>query len=237
MKKILASILTLALILSLSLPALAENTAPQATLVVSGLATLSLKADLATIELGAQTRGKTVAEAHRENVRIMDQIIAEMEKLGIAKEDIRTSQYYVYFEPDLSVVGTVQNMISGSFSVTNMLQITIRDVDKVSDAIDAASQAGANNVYGLTFQSSQAPDAQMQALKNAVENARAKAQVLAEATGKTLGDILKVETQDAFAFPYDGVARQSFAAEAKSTPILSGDVTLSAAVTLTFALK
>lgn len=238
MTKLLASILTLALVFTLALPAVAETAAPGTTLVVTGSSSLSLVADLATIELGAQTRGKTVAEAHQENVRIMTLVIAEMEKLGIAKEDIRTSQYYVYFEPDYSVVSTVQNLISGSFNVTNLLQVTLRDIQQVSAAIDAASKVGANNLSSLIFQSSKQDEAQLQALRNAVEDAKAKASVLAEAAGKTLGDIIKVETLDPFAMGYGGtMARDTFAAEIKSTPILSGDVTVNAAVTLTFSLK
>src|SRR5699024_6059526 len=99
------------------------------------------------------TRGKTVAEAHAENIRIMEQVIAELKELGVAEEDIRTSQYYVYFEPAGSYGQTTPDG-TGTYSVTNMLYITIRDISMVSQAIDIASAAGANNVYNLMFQSS-----------------------------------------------------------------------------------
>lgn len=239
MKKIISSLIALALLMALSIPALAESPAvKEHDLIITGTATVALQADMATIELGAQTRGRTVAEAHKENAGIMEQVIAEMEKLGVKKEDIRTSQYYVYFEQDSSVVNAAERLISGSYSVTNMLFITIRDITRVSDAIDAAAAVGANNVYNLTFQSSKSAEAYHQALKRSVDDARAKAEVLALATGQTLGDIIRVESVESYGMPYGIVNRENFAGEADwKTPILSGDVSVTANVTLTFELR
>ena len=155
MKKLITIALTFALMLSLALPALAENDVEDMSkLVITGNAIISLEADTATLEVGAQTRGKTVAEANQENIKVIDAIIAEMEKLGVEKKYITTSNYNVYFEQDYSVVGTAQSLINGSFVVNNMLRIKIVDITKVSAVIDAASAAGANNIYGLDFQSS-----------------------------------------------------------------------------------
>ena len=238
MKKILTVLLSLALILGLSLPALAQ-TAPDdsATLVVSGTSTISLQADMATVELGTQTRGRTVGEAHQENARIMEAVIAALEGAGVVKEDISTSSYYVYFEPDGSMMGTVSNLISGSYVVTNMLFVTIHDVEKVSQAIDVASTAGANNIYSLTFQSSKSKDAYNQALASAVEDARSKAEVLAAATGKTLGSLVKADSNDLYATPYDASMREQYAGEMdKATPIVAGNVFVTANVVLTFNL-
>lgn len=245
MRKILSFMLTLALVLGLSLGALAQEPSAQvlpaplnsATLVVSGTNSVGIKSDLATIELGAQTRGRTVGEAHQENIRIIDAVIAALEAAGVQREDIRTSSYYVYFEPDGSMTGAVASLISGNFTVTNMLSVTIRDIDSVSTAIDAASAAGANNIYSLIFQSSKRQEAYHQALQGAVADARAKAEVLALAAGKTLGSLVKLESNELMGTPFESAADQKFAGEmATSTPILAGDVIITASVLVTFNL-
>lgn len=236
MKKLIIALFALVLALSLAIPGLAENDTSK--LIVTGTATVSLPADSATIEIGAQTRGRTVGEAHQENARIMEDVIREMEKFGVSKEDIRTSQFYVYFEQNDNMYSAAENLIGGSYTVTNMVFITIRDITRVSEAIDAAASVGANNIYNLTFQSSKSTEGYNQALKRAVEDARAKALVLAEASGKTLGDIILIESNDTYGAPYGIQNRADFSGEAAvNTPILSGDVSISAYVTLTFALQ
>lgn len=238
MKKILSILLILALALSLGLPALAEGNRPEKPLlVVSGTATVSLVADLASIEVGAQTRGQSVSEAHQANAAIMESVIAELGKLGIDKKDIRTTQYNVYFEPDYSLMSAAGQPQSGNYTVTNMLNITIRDISRVSAAIDTAAKAGANNVYSLMFQSTGQAEAYKEALEKAVADSREKAQVLANAAGNALGRIVKVESGEYYGGPYQYYTGGDVAAEAaKATPILSGDVSVSATVTLTFEL-
>lgn len=239
MKKLTLTLLALMLALTLALPAFGETVQTgDNRLQVHGTATVSLKADQATIEIGAQTRGKTVADAHAANIAIMEKVIADLGKLGIAKEDIRTSQYNVYMEPDNSIYGAAESIISGSFVVNNMVFITIRDIALVSTAIDTAASAGANNIYNLTFQASRTADAYKEALGLAVNDAKDKAEVIALAIGRTLGGIVSAQASPIYSMPYGTYDRASFAAaEAKETPIISGDVSITAEVTLVFGLE
>lgn len=238
MKKTLGILLILALALTLCLPALAEANQPEKPLlVVNGAATVSLQADLASIEVGAQTRGQSVSEAHEANAAIMESVIAELGKLGIDKKDIRTSQYNVYFEPDYSLMSASGQPQAGNYTVTNMLNITIRDISKVSSAIDTAAKAGANNVYSLMFQSTGNGEAYKEALEKAVADGKEKAQVLAAASGSALGRIVKVESGEYYGSPYASYTGAGMEGEAaKATPILSGEVSVSASVILTFDL-
>lgn len=238
MKKTLGILLILALVLTLGLPALAEGNLPaKPQLVVNGTATVSLEADLASIEVGAQTRGQSVSEAHQANAAIMESVIAELARLGIDKKDIRTTQYNVYFEPDYSLMSAAGQPQSGNYTVTNMLSITIRDISQVSVAIDTAAKAGANNVYSLMFQSTKSGEAYKEALEKAVADGKEKAQVLAAAAGNTLGGIVKVASGESYGGPYASYMGDYTGAGAeKATPILSGDVSVSATVTLTFEL-
>ncbi|NLX83446.1 MAG: SIMPL domain-containing protein [Clostridiales bacterium] len=238
MKKLICLALALALMLSLALPALADkDVEDMSKLVITGNAVISLEADTATLEVGAQTRGKTVAEANQDNIKIIDAIILEVEKLGIEKKYITTSNYNVYFEQDYSVVGTAQSLINGSFVVNNMLRIKINDITKVSAVIDAASAAGANNIHGLSFQSSKYEESYLEALKEAVLDAKTKAEVLALVNGMSLGRVLKVESLDTNSYNYAMNYVGTMAKEAMDTTILSGNVLVNATVTLTYELK
>lgn len=242
MRKTLLMLVTLALLLPMTaLTALAEGTPASradSLLVVTGTATVSTKADMATIEVGATTRGKTVAAAHQQNAAIMEKVLDEMRKLGIPDEDIRTSQYNVYFEMDPNTYGMPDYGTKGVYVVNNMIFVTLRDINKVSAALDAAAAAGANNIYNLVFQSSQSTEAYHKALTRAVEDARAKAEVLALASGKQLGELVRIESGDYAGLPYGIQNRADFAvAEGGGATILSGDVSVTAYVTLSFALE
>lgn len=239
MKKLTVLLTALVLILSLSAPALAEKDVDEMSkIVITGNATVALTADMATLDLGAQTRARTVGEAHKENAQAIEAILKALKELGIPEKDIRTSSYFVYFEPDFSVTGAVERLLNGSFSVTNMLQVVIRDVDLVSKAIDVAAEAGANAINGINFQSTQANEAYNKALQRAVDDARVKAEVLAQAAGGELGAIVKMEANELYGMPYGIVNRVDFETkEAAGTPILSGDVSVTANVVITFELK
>ncbi|HPA61053.1 MAG TPA: SIMPL domain-containing protein, partial [Clostridia bacterium] len=126
----------------------------------------------------------------------------------------------------------------GVYVVNNMIFVTLRDIDKVSAALDAAAAAGANNIYNLVFQSSQSTEAYHKALTRAVEDARAKAEVLARASGRQLGELVRIESGDYAGLPYGIQNRADFAvAEGGGATILSGDVSVTAYVTLSFALE
>lgn len=237
MKKLMILVLSLVLLMAAFMPANAEGGDDR--LVVTGTATVSLKSDMATIELGAQTRGRSVSEAYRENSRVMDALIARLEALGVKREDIRTSQFNVYFEQSYdSMTSAANSLINGSFNVSNMIVITIRDISQVSSILDAASETGANNIYGLSFTSSKSTEAYHQALKRAVADARAKAEILAEASGRTLGRLTLIEEQQSNGMPFGLENRMNFQdAKAGGAPILSGDASVMANVTLHFELK
>ena len=117
-----------------------------------------------------------------------------------------------------------------------MIYVTIRDLGLLSGVIDAAADKGANNVYSLTFQASENADATKQAITLAVGNARDKAAMLAEAAGKTLGELLEIQAPMTYGDLY--MARESYAMSSDAgTPIISGKVAISAEVTLVYELK
>lgn len=228
-KKLFAGLLALSLMLALALPGMAENA--DRKLTVSGSATVSIDADYATIEIGATTRGKSAIEAQKENDRIMQDVIAAVTALEIKAEDIRTSMFSIYTDQ-----GYDQQL--PPYVVSNTISITIKDISKVSQVIDAASSKGANNVYSLFFQAGKNPEATRQAITLAVQDAQEKAAMLAEAAGITLGDIIEINLPQGYNGLYMAKENMAMAMGGDSgSPILSGKVAVSADVTIVFGIK
>lgn len=234
MKKILSATLTLALVLSLSLPVLADT--DTRTMTVVGNANVSLPADTASLELGTSTKDTTVEAAQQQSDEIIGKVLAALKELGIDEKDIVTSNYSVYTEVPYDEYGSVRKS-EPVYNVNNMLNIKVRNLEDIGRVIDAATKAGVNQIYGLTFSSSEEKDAYKAALELAVEDARSKAAVLATSTGKTLGDIITIESQYDYGGYYD--ARNQIAFEssaAKTGTIVSGAIVVSAVVTLVYVV-
>lgn len=233
MKRI-AWILALSLVLSLSLPALAAQDA--ALVTANGSATVSLMADTATIQIGASTRKPSVREAQEINDGIMNAVLEALINAGIPKEDIATSMYNVsasQYDP----YGTPEERRL-QYEVSNILYVTIRDMTKLSAAIEAATAAGANSIYGLSFSSSKNQEAYDRALTRAVEDAARKAAVLAKALGRELGDLVSIGNEQTFAGGY-GVSNSMEMLDKQDVRamIVSGDASVSANITATYKLK
>ena len=233
MKRIFTMVLGLALVCALSAGALAEGK----QITVTGTGTVSLAADTCTIQLGTSTRALSVAQAQQEDDRTISAVIKALHDMGIDEKDIVTSQYNVMAEIPYQDYGTIRPA-EPVYSVTNMLFVTIRDLSDASQAIDLATKAGANQIYGLTFSSSKEADAYTKALQRAVEDAMNKAKVLSDASGKTLGALQSISAAEYYGDPY-GIrnSMEMMDAGTKASTIVSGDVTVSANVTLIYSFE
>lgn len=229
MKKLALILLSLTLILTLTAGALAEN---DGEIVVSGNATVRVAADMATLQVGVETVTTDVTRGQSDNAAAISAILTALKDAGVADEDLTTSNFNVYSGYDYSGENPVRN-----YTVTNMLTVTVRDLDKVGSLIDAAVAAGANQIYGLSFLSSKENEAFQKALTRAVEDAKAKAETLAQAAGVTLGALEEISSAST---GYDyGVNNVYDAKEmnAGGSTIVAGDVQVYATVTLTYDLK
>jgi uncharacterized protein YggE len=175
---------------------LATAAPPQRTITVVGVGKVSLVPDIARINVGAEARASSVAEAKAKVDRQIDAILDVLQELQVADKDIQTSHYGIYFEREPYPVAARQGEpaaeAEGAYRVSNMLQVTVRDVSKAGDVLDGVVQAGANQVYGVTFTVSDDSKWQSAARKSAVEDASVRAKELADLTEVTLGEVLSV---------------------------------------------
>ena len=117
----------------------------------------------------------------------MNAVLEALKSFNVEEKDIRTTGYDLYPRYDIngeSIIGYTMN--------TN-LQISNQSVDKVGELVNACVEAGANQMYGITYTCSEYSEAYAEALGNATKAAKIKAEAIAVAAGKDLGDIVKIE--------------------------------------------
>ena len=234
MKKLLALILTLALMLPAFACAEGFAAAENATITVSGGASVTLKADYAQVTVGVSTKAPTVEEASQKNTAAIHAVIAALTEAGVLEEDIATSNYSVNAEYDYSSMGGQR--LTG-YNVSNQLSVIIRDMEHIGATLDKATAAGANTIYNIQFLSTKADAAQDEATAYAVQDAMRRAELLAKAAGLKLGSIVSI-TDSVTSY---GVQTRSYKsnlqADMVSNAILPDDASVSASVTIVFELR
>jgi uncharacterized protein YggE len=201
---------------------------PAGGITVTGTGTVDVVPDTAEFTLGVQSNSATAREALAANSKRMGRVLAALDEAGIAKEDVQTQ--------DVSVSQSYSNDgQADGYSAHNSVSVTIRDLEKAGSVLDAASNAGANDVYGPTLTRSDRHELQAKALRAAVDNAREKARVLADAARVQLGSVTTIrESGDGPPMPYfDAVLARS---SMRAAPIEPGKQDIQATVQVTFAI-
>jgi uncharacterized protein YggE len=167
---------------------------PPRTITVVGTGKVSLVPDIAQVNVGAEARADSVSEAKAEVDRQMVAINAALEEMGIDEKDIQTSHYSIHYERELGPVMPEGPMVEGQegYRVSNIVRVTVRNVEKAGDVVDAAVEAGANQVHGVSFTVSDESRWQAQAREKAMADAEARAAELAGLAGVELGAVQSV---------------------------------------------
>lgn len=159
------------------------------TITVVGEGSASAKPDIARTTIGVQVTAPALADAVKQNNDKMNTIVAKIKSLGVADKDIQTSSYNV--NPVRNTGKSSPNDIVG-YQVSNNVSVTIRDLDKAGTVLDQATQAGANNIYGISFAIDDLSKLQADARAKAMADAQKRADDLARLAGATRGDVLLV---------------------------------------------
>jgi len=198
------------------------------TISVSGTGSVQAVPDRAQFSFGVTTQGTTAVQALAANASLARKVIAALKATGVPASDIRTDS--VQLSPNVSDDGST---IVG-YSATNSVSATLRELGKAGSVVDAAVEAGANQVSGPSLVRSDQNALYRSALRAAVANARAKAQALARASDVSLGSVQSVVEGSAAPPP---VPLEKAAGDmAASTPIEPGTQTIEADVTVEFAV-
>jgi uncharacterized protein YggE len=195
---------------------------PSGGITVTGTGTVQSVPDKAEFSLGVDSTGPTARKALAANSERMRRVLAALFAAGVAKGDVQTQ--------DVSVSRSYPD---NGYSADNTVSVTINDLAKAGSILDAATNAGANNVYGPTLTRSDQDELQAKALRAAVDGARAKARVLADAAGVQLGSVTSITEGVDEPSP---VYAADMARRAASAPIEPGKQQTQATVRVTFAI-
>lgn len=214
-----------------TLPDRATSAAPETTevtggITVQGTGTVTSVPDQAQLSFGIESQGETARAALAANGAEMRRLIAALKAAGA--KDVKTQ--YVSVSPrygdEMSVLGYV---------ATNAVSATVDQIAKAGAVIDAAVEAGANQVSGPSLSLSDQEQLYRDALEAAVDDARERAEVLASAANVSLGDVKAIVEGGGASPPMPYAADAAMRAE--STPIEAGKHEISATVTVTFSIS
>lgn len=195
---------------------------PGKTVTVTGESQSKQKNQVASYTAGVSVESDNKDTAVSQVNQATESIIKSVKDFGIKADDIQTQGASTYQRPD-----------NKQWTVTNSIQITLRDVDRASNLLDLLNKSGATNVYGPTFSLESSKEAENKLLQEAIEDAKKKAEVLANASGRKLGKVLSVsegfQTPGIFAIAKEGLGG--------GAPTEPGSTTTSKTVTVTFALE
>lgn len=239
MKKFTSVLAAALLVFSVAGTNLAAAAEPN-TIAVSGMAEQEVAPDMAYIDVGINVRADDAETARTQEAQIASQIRRALLGLAITDNDLQNTSYYLYqeYKVDRNGVRTADKYVLDS-----SIKVTVKDLDKLSQVIDNVVEAGATNISNITYALSTQNIIQRQLLATAVENARDKAAVVANAGSRTLGNMLSADINS-----FDGGTIVAYGAnklrsttnlaeDGVATKLSLGKIKLNARVQVVFSLN
>jgi uncharacterized protein YggE len=208
-------------------------------ITVNGAAEVMVAPDLATVRLGIVRQAPAAQAAQDQANAVAQEILAAVGKAGVPATQIQTARLvltpvYAPRNPDARDAPRIV-----AYSATNTISVRVENLALVGPVIDAGLKAGANQLEGVQFGLRNDLPSRQQALKQAVEEARGKAQVMADALRVNLVQVLDASEAGVAVVPFAepmvaGVQRMALAAE---TPVSPGQIQVRANVTVRYLIS
>ena len=235
MKKMTAMLLSLLMLLTASF-ALAEEDGTQIT--VQGTATVTAAPDSVSVMANASITADTVSEAQEQMNAIITDVTGKLIELGVAQEDIITQNYSYY--PTYNYEGEKRTLTG--YQANHTLQITCRDVEMLDSVVGVVTDSGMSEIYGISYDVAERASLYQDALALAIETTQAKADKMAEASGKTITGLVELRENGGYdrgitVNALEDGAMMSAPAEADGTGIRAGSVSVTASVTAIYGAK
>lgn len=239
MKKFTSVLAAALLVFSVAGTNLAAAAEPN-TIAVSGMAEQEVAPDMAYIDVGINVRADDAETARTQEAQIASQIRRALLGLAITDNDLQNTSYYLYQEYKVDRDGV---RTADKYVLDSSIKVTVKDLDKLSQVIDNVVEAGATNISNITYALSTQNIIQRQLLATAVENARDKAAVVANAGSRTLGNMLSADINS-----FDGGTIVAYGAnklrsttnlaeDGVATKLSPGKIKLNARVQVVFSLN
>jgi uncharacterized protein YggE len=218
----------------LNLPAAAEDNRMERTITVTAVGSASAVPDRARVATGVVSEAGTAREALSTNSAAMEKLIAGLKQNGIEPQDIQTSG--LNLNPRYTNPRDGQPPVIDGYQVSNTVEVHVRNLDQLGEVLDQLVTLGANQMNGITFEVSAAETLRDTARKDAIANARRRAELYATAAGAKVGKVIAIaEGTEGSPPPYFKAGRA--AAMTAAVPIERGSQSLEASVMVTWELN
>ena len=205
-------------------------------MTVTGNGRVYLTPDVAYINIGVHTEASDVTEALNGNTAQAQAVAAVLTERGVDPKDIQTTAFNVYPSQQYGPEGQPLEM---KYVVDNTVYVTVRDLSRLGELLDAVVKSGANNITGIQFDIANKEQAMIEARQKAVEDARKQAEELTAAAGVKLGKLMSISIYSSGGpVPvYDAKGGSALAEGTSQVPVSAGQMIISVDVGLTYAIK
>ena len=204
------------------------------TISIDASSTSTTAPDQATLVIGITNHADTAQEAQQANAEIASTITTNLHNLGLSSEQIKTRNYN--FHPTYNNQQNHENELTG-YTVDNTVYVTLNDVTAVGNVIDTALSSGANKINSISFSIRNPNKLKEQALRQAIKDARTKADIIADALGKQIIGIQSVSESGGSYQPRFNELMLAKANISTSTPIEPGTIDVEASVHIDFIIN
>lgn len=208
--------------------------------VTRGEATVKRAPDRAWLTVATETRDGKAEDARRKAAEVMTDVQSALRRAGVPGDALRTTGFSL--TPEINY-NNGRGEIRG-YVVRNRVEVRVDDLEKLGTIIDAAQTRSATglSIIGPRFDLKNERDAQNEAVKLAVQAARARAEAMASGAGRSLGSILRIEEGYGMPIPLQRQETMAFrgaasAADAVDTPVTPGEIEVQAMVLLTVEIR
>ena len=171
-----------------------KELSPLATIMVSGEGEVATKPDIASFSFTVEKESLNVAEAQSEAAKIINEILAELKKLGVAEKDVKTLGYNIYPRYEYFAGGVSYEYYPpnggkrglAGYVVSQTIEVKVRKIADAGKILSSIGELGADNLSGLSFSIDKEEEFKAEARQEAIANAQSKAKTLAKDLGVTL---------------------------------------------------
>jgi hypothetical protein len=210
------------------------------TITVQATGSVLVEPDVAYLNLAVETKGDTAQAAQQANAAKFAAVEKTLlDKFGLDAKDVKTTGFNVQAEYDYT---EKNGRVLKGYTAVHQIQVTFRKLDQIGQLLDALSAAGANRMDGVTFGTEKQDQYELDALKKAMANAEAKANVLADAAKQQIKGVVSIvqgnPTQSPILMPTTVAAKElASTADSASTSIQSGQIEISVDVTVQYEMQ
>ena len=203
-------------------------------ITMTGRGLVKAAPDIARISTGVVSEADTAGAALKANTAAMSKVVAELKASGIDAKDIQTARFAVNPRHQRNRDGREPKIIG--YRVTNSVRITVRDLKALGGILDKVVSLGSNQIDGIAFDIDEPRKLQDEARRRAVKDAKAKAELYAEAADVDLGDILSISEGAVMQPRRPVMARMAMEAKSADVPIEPGEQAIEVRVSMSWEI-